>query len=992
MDAMTTADVSSFGDLLRRYREAAGLTQAALAERAGLSTRGISALERGQRRLPQRATVELLARALALAPHELARLTIAVRAPDGTAPAPVRPGRPRRRTPRQARVAQPGPPLIGRSRELVTIDRHLGGEGPPLLMFAGEPGIGKSRLLTEAAARARQYGWQVLAGGCQRGGGQGPYAPLLQALEAYVARLPLAALPKALAGCAWLVPMLPELTSMPIESLPDWNLPPAQERRLMFRAVGRFLANVAQAAGTLLVLDDLQWSDEDGMDLLMFLLRSPGPAPVRVIGAYRDSDVNAQHPLALQLADLAREQLLEHQSLGPLATSEVSQLLDSLLPESTGPLDLREQILNRTGGVPYFVVSFAQELLAGAPTPAASLPVPWSLGQSIRQRLALLPESSRTLLGAAAVIGRQAPIALLCAVSAQPEEGVVEGLDSARRGRLLEEDIDGYRFTHDVICEVLREDLGAARRAVLHRKVGLALEQSQGEAPVELLSYHYARSSDRDKAALYLEQAGDQAHARFALAAAAGHYRELVNLLDRMRRVAQAAAARLKLGTVLRVAAHYDEALAVLEQAAATFDTVDDLENLGRAVAEIGQVHGLRGTPEEGIRRIQPLLETLETTAQGTVGNLADMYVALALPFFMSGRVVEQLAATERAMALARAAGDPRVLAEAHWMHGLALFTVGRFEEAQQVNEDAVRLCEATGSLYALSHVLNNAGEYARIAGDFAVAGTYYERARAVSEQLGDPTQLVYLTANRSLLAFQSGDWEEAQREADHMLTMSRRIGLSWAAPIALLMQGQLYLARGEWATARQYLEEAIGMAEPSGSLDALRGAEAMLAELDLLDERPAAAIARLLPLLDRPGLEEPIVTTMLPLLAWAYLELGDERRAEQMLTQTARRVPAQLGPILFVEILLRVRAMLKIRQGRWAEAEAALEEAEILARAMPHPYAEARLLQVHGQMRSLQGTPDQARTQLGAALAIFRRLGARKDAERVERLLIALP
>src|SRR5262249_45972355 len=135
-------------------------------------------------------------------------------------------------------------PLVGRQAEWARITRHLAGEGPPLLLVTGEPGIGKSRLLAEATAWAAERGWAVLAGGCHRRAGQEPYAPLLGVLECQLRARPRTQLRVELEGCSWLVRLLPELAEHAVVPLPRWTLPPEQERRLLFAAVRRYLANV----------------------------------------------------------------------------------------------------------------------------------------------------------------------------------------------------------------------------------------------------------------------------------------------------------------------------------------------------------------------------------------------------------------------------------------------------------------------------------------------------------------------------------------------------------------------------------------------------------------------------------------------------------------------------------------------------------------------------------------------------------------------------
>ncbi|MGH2408993.1 MAG: AAA family ATPase, partial [Chloroflexota bacterium] len=310
---MESKHLSPFAPLLRRLRREVGLTQEGLAERAGVAWRTVSDLERGVK-LPRRDTVALLAGALALTGEPRVTFEAAARRPpepSGVAPARTAFG------PASPRSLALSLSLVGRTQELALLNRHLAGEGPPVFLLAGQPGIGKSRLLGEAAVNADSVGWRVLAGGCARGAEQQPFAPLLQALQRHLSGQSPADRLRDLRGCAWLVRLLPELAGGDIEPLPRWTLPPTQERRLMFEAVRRFLANVAGPAGTLLLLDDLQWAGPDALALLSSLLEKTDQPPTRVVGAYRDTEVGPEHPLGAVIAELAERQLASRYPLRP---------------------------------------------------------------------------------------------------------------------------------------------------------------------------------------------------------------------------------------------------------------------------------------------------------------------------------------------------------------------------------------------------------------------------------------------------------------------------------------------------------------------------------------------------------------------------------------------------------------------------------------------------------------------------------------------------
>ncbi|HEU5347672.1 MAG TPA: AAA family ATPase, partial [Ktedonobacterales bacterium] len=631
---------TAFGALLRRYRTLAGLTQEQLAERAGLSARAITALERGVNRAPQRETFRLLADALALTPEEEAALEAAAR-------------RLRQRTTsdRMAVHAQnqaARAPFLGREQQMERLRHHLEGEGPSLLLIRGEPGIGKSRLLREAMALASATGMTILEGGCHWNTCQEPYAPVITALERYLAHDSPTQRRADLRGCAWMVRLLPELEEFIGAPTSSWPLTPEQERRLTFSAVVRFLANIRGPGGTLLVVDDLQWIGPDVHELLVHLMRSASGIGLRVIAAYRDTEVQLPLPLATSLINLLRDGEATRMDLGPLPDTVAKDLLARLLE---GCPDEDEQtralVLARAEGVPFYLVSCAQALRAGAMGQGTVEKVPWDISETVRQRLAVVSEATQELVSVAAVIGQEASGKLLARASGLPRQETSVALDTACRARLLMEDETGtYRFTHDVIWEVIVADLGTTRRQILHRRIAEALEQEDSEQWLEALVYHYMRSDEQARALPYLERAANRAMAQRAHATAEMFYWQQATLLSDLGRELDAACAYEKLGALRRIVARHNEALEALGRAAETFRAAGDFEALVRVMAQIGWVHARRGTPDEGLALLRPLLATLDPDALPARG-MADLYVALGELEFVSCHYVEQLRAVE---------------------------------------------------------------------------------------------------------------------------------------------------------------------------------------------------------------------------------------------------------------------------------------------------------------------------------------------------------
>jgi tetratricopeptide (TPR) repeat protein len=798
-----------------------------------MSARGISDLERGARRTPYKGTVELLAAALHLTPQERITFIKAASHRRGVAAPSLD----------DASSSLQGviPPLVGRKGELAVLQHLLDGSGPPLLLLAGEPGIGKTRLLREAATRARAAGWTILEGGCSRRGGQVLYTPLLEALEGRMRSQPQESLRADLQGCTWLVRLLPELAEQGLLPFPAIQVPPEQERRLLFAAVARYLTTIAGPAGTLLVLDDLQWAGADAIDLLLTLLRA-SPS-LRVVGAYRATEVTTRDQLATMIADLAREGMVRQVELGPLAAEEAKLLLEAVLAGRSGSEEaVIERVLERAGGVPFFLISCARGVQAGV-LATEVLELPWDVQQTIRQRVAALPEAAQELLGVAAVVGRIIPVEALMTAATRSEREVLVAVEAACQARLLIEEAGTYQFAHDLIREVVESDLSAVRRRSHHRQVAASWEQGPKVPPPEVLAYHYAQAGELAVALGYLMRAAERAQQ-------AGAHREEASLLGQAIAFAEqtgqkplALDLRVRRGNALRSATLWAEAEAeltgVLEQLSAAQETLrtevftilaeihpwlpvpdisrarreasealklanqlgrDDLA--ARAMTVLALADSSDGQPQAGLEHIRRALARAgETHLVGLASNVmsASMYE------YWLGHFRDSVESSRRAVNLARQAYDTFSMAQALGNLGLALSGTGRYAEAFEVFEEARRVAQERETRPWLARALACCAGVHLDLYDFAGAEALSQEAREVS---------------RSVRWFQS----EVSAGIDLMFNFARRGEVGRAeslvdevAPAVAVAQGahgwlwrlRFATARGEIALARGAWEEA---------------------------------------------------------------------------------------------------------------------------------------------------------------------------------------
>jgi tetratricopeptide (TPR) repeat protein/transcriptional regulator with XRE-family HTH domain len=960
----------TFGALLKRYRIASGLTQEELAAQAGMSTRGVSDLERGARRAPYKSTIALLSEALHLSAQEYAALAVAAgRGAESTMMPLLRLD--------HSGSTQSDLPLVGRRHELAAVDRYLAGEGPPVLFITGEPGIGKTRLLQESARRASAYGWTVLEGGCRSRNGQEPFAPFLGALSSHLAREPFLRQRRELSGCSWLVRLLPELADSQVVPPLAWSLPPEQERRLMFAAVRLYLANIADSTGSLLILDDLQWAGLDALDLFMSLVRSTDQQlPLRVLCAYRDSEVGFGDALTSLIADLAHARLATQIKLGPLGDIEAADLLSALFGELGLGLDESDEVyssvVRRTGGVPFFLMSYAHAIQPEEKESDAEDIIPWDITQSIRQRIALLPKQAREILDVAAVIGRIVPDELLLEVCGESDREVIAALDAICQAHLLVElDANTFQFAHDLIHDVVTANLSTVRRKLLHRRIAEVLEHHLGETSVEILAYHFDLAGDQQKTATYLEQAGDHAQGMRAYADAERYFSDLLRRVGAAHwKTEDIARIHEKLGNVLYAAARFDSAVESLHLAAETYRATQALEGWGRALTRLGRAHAQRGSAREGLQLLE---SSMDTFSKGEVSlvTLAEMNIALARLYSVNSDFTAMLRAGDRAANLARAASDRRLLAQAQLYCGHALNGLDKPDDSLRVIEQVIPEAEAVEDLLTLSEALNTLAQMYESRGEFGKSIPMMDRALEVAGQLGDPVQQALLMCNRGQSAFYAGRWDEARLYHERAVAAMSRLENSLVSSYPHGGLGLLHLSQGRTDLGMHHLHALQAASQAGGDLGTLRYVTCILAEHEMLQGNPDAALALLQPLLDRPDQEEKSVVKLLPIVAWALHDMAHLDKAQTTIENWMRRVSGHNMTRLRADGL-RIKAMVAQRGGRADVARNILDEALSLCETMGYPYGKAKTLYVYGLVLKDQAEVSLARERLEAAKAIL--------------------
>ncbi|MFD8228113.1 AAA family ATPase [Streptomyces massasporeus] len=390
-------------------------------------------------------------------------------------------------------------PVVGRDAELTrlsgVLERARGGEARAVLI-AGDAGVGKTRLLDEVGGQAAATGMTVVTGHCVDLGDVGlPYLPFTEILGVLAAD-------ERFAGALAAHPVVERLLGAGSDSARD-----VDGRLRLFEGMAGLLAEVAEVAPLLLVLEDLHWADQSSRDLLRFLLgRGVLRHRLAVFASYRADDLHRRHPLRPLLAELIRLPPVERLELRPLADADVDRLVRALEPGPLPDATVR-RIVERAEGNAFY----AEELLAATDTESGG--VPSGLADVLLIRFEQLPETAQQVLRTAAVAGRRVEHDLLREAVGLPEAELESALrEAVGRQLLVAGDDDTYSFRHALAREAVYADLLPGERARLHGAFArlLAGRGHLAESAAER-AHHYRESHDLAEALAASLEAADHA-------------------------------------------------------------------------------------------------------------------------------------------------------------------------------------------------------------------------------------------------------------------------------------------------------------------------------------------------------------------------------------------------------------------------------------------------------------------------------------------------
>ena len=901
--------------------------------------------------------------------------------------------------------------FVGRASELDALAEELAqvrGSGLHGVVLRGEPGIGKTTLLTAfAQSVVSKADATVIYGRCDETGI--PLQPFRSVLADCVEHAPVDLLAEHVARCGGELVRICPLLATRVETAPDPTVSDdATERFLVFEAATDLLRRIAAPRPLVLMFDDLQWAEPTALLMLRHITHALAAAPVLVVASSRDPGEHASEQLRAALTDLERG---EHRGL-QLAGFDDDELaaLVAIAAPVTGDVEARRvaaALRVETAGNPLYASQLIRHWVESGRLDDTSVneseleaasaeDVPPSLRDVVWSRVNALGADASRILTAASVLGIEFSEDVLVDMIGLPEPVVVETLDAATRAGLL---VDAgsvrrtTRFVHALVANALYADLGRSLRVRLHGQAARSLEQRTddiGPDVVVQLARHCARAGWPGAAQRWSTLAGDQALEQLAPTEASHHYRIALDMAIAMHRPdAERADLLVRLGEA-QLRAGDPQAQ----------DTIAEAARLARRSGAHDLLVRAALASNPGFMRIDPRAPEYLATVEAAVAvadpadtaTYARLLALLAQSLVWTPDAERRIASAHKALELADAHPDPTLFARIAPGVLWGLWEPGSGEVRSRVAAKAVAVAEASGDPRLEFGAHLSAFDIAIESADHVTAARSLAKLRATARTIGEPRLRWMVGLADTFTATMAGRLAEAEAAATKTLELGMQIG----APDAFTFFAPQFFAIGTFAGRHDELFPLVEQATKDDPLAiAFTLAYGIICHAvgreqparEILDDGIATGFAEL-PV-------DNLWTTCVIGYAILAIELDHAEAAAQLLpllepfaNDVAFNGVSSQGPI--AAYVGKLESLL----GRHDDAEEHLRAALDITEAFGWQYHQATTLFSLAQARSRRlGRLDaEAQASLSEASELCRALGFRTWIPRIDELAVAQP
>ncbi len=781
--------------------------------------------------------------------------------------------------------------MCGRDDELAGILSHITGgasHGLTLHLISGEAGMGKTRLVSEVLQRARLQEFEVLTANCSELEQAIPLNAVLDCLRGPKVKEVVREMNDP--WRAVMLSLLPEFREEGEADVPPPYVRPGSVPRRLYEAIHMVVSELTSERPMIMAIDNFQWADETSVSVLEFMTRRWRGGSLVLILSYRPTTHDGESAATrfLRAQETSREATRTH--LEELPRKPSLELVQELSSEQGIDDGMKEDLAVLGCGNPFFLIELTQEHLAGRlerPRGPEVPNLPGSVRQIITERLRALQPAAVELLATLAVLGREARLSMLAALTDQTPDDLLDWIEDLERMRLVTTTATHVRLRHDLIQYTVYSELSTVRRAMLHRRIA------------EHLSVDAVKATD--ELALHFDRAGDQEQAlKYALAAArraedSGAISEAINYLTIARRNAENDPRDHDiLGSLAHL--HYlhrsrTEAAPLLELAAKRYREAGELEKALKAEVERIDVLALDSSLEP-----RDLLLELDHCRDEAEAN--QYWEVLALALDVAVLMLERMGGPDRIrdvlgeVARVGRRGSTRAKCEAkltevyHVLHGDPILGLRSAREAVELAEAEGFVDLLFGCRVRLITALVAHGLLETTEGREATT-----RAESLAERSGDLHLKCLLQMN---LGCWSLDIGELARARPRFLQAQQLVSGLDRTRIGIMLNlnlGELSLLENETDEAVDYFDMADELLaqSPNQRHAWIRQAGPGLAALRRGDLKEADARERRLPPLPSDWVTDPTLTILF--LARQMERRGQRREALELLSSTADAV-----------------------------------------------------------------------------------------------------